>query len=336
VSRVTASVHSARSDSRTAVIPATVVGDRLDEWSARRIHGRESVPLNGILIVIGVPCAGKTTIGQWLASNRGFRHLESSSILPVAAQEHGYTHPDKAALARSLFKAAGYDAVEAFAVNNGLIPAGGSTVYTGVRTVEGVAALHDYARTAGKACYIVHVDVPIRQAIVRSIDRARAGQISPASYRIVLEQDRQFGALQYAKVMADWQITNSTSLDSLVHRVDSMLVSLAAGRLRRETRIRPVLVAAGPTGGHPDAPTDPEWLGSHHPKLIHEGELTPRGAALYRILGSPAEASDDSRLRRSTRSPKRNKDEISRRPDSTEANRWTRGPSCADDGITRY
>lgn len=236
-----------------------------------------------VLVVIGIPCAGKTTIGQHLAVNYDFTHLESSSVLPVAAAKYGYEHPEKTELASTLFTSEGYGAVEEHAVSNGMVPVRGRTVYTGVRTVEGVAVLLDYARPWDIPCFVLLVDVGMKLAIERSVKRAREAHVSAASYHERLRSEQEFGALSYARTMADWRIANTKSLESLLRRVDAVLIALANGRTRRDDSLWTKLVAAGPAGDLDMPVAQPGWLATHHPTLVNGNVLSSRGGALYRI-----------------------------------------------------
>lgn len=244
-----------------------------------------------ILVVLGRPGAGKTTIGNHLEAHRGFVHVESSAVLPDAAAVHGCRNPVKPELARELFEVAGYGAVEEYAVRKRLLQSNRPVVYTGVRTLEGLAALLEHAEREGRTCRVVHVDVGERKAMYRYIDRARDdGKTPPLDYRTITRKDMEFGALPYARIVADWRLVNSGSLDGLHARLDRMLVSLAEGQTRCDRPYRPRLTAAlCAASGHHDTP-EPSlaWLRRQHPLLTLGPSLSSRGHVLHRILHPPS------------------------------------------------
>jgi hypothetical protein len=241
-----------------------------------------------VLIVVGVPCAGKTTIGLHLSAWRGFVHVESSAVLPLAAAQRGIDCPSKADTAAHLFSVAGHGAVEEYAIRCGYLPDRTPVVYTGVRTVEGVAALASHAHVTRRRAFVVHVDVGIHRAIGRSIRRARDAHASAPAYRQLLRRDFQFGALPYARVMADWRIRNAGPLEDLLRRTDAMLTAFDRGDVRRDNRLRNALISAGPPAREPGgAPKDVRWLATYHPTLVDGTALSSRGMALYRILHRP-------------------------------------------------
>lgn len=280
-----------RLDEYTAVLslsPQCVIPIRGADRSVRR-PAATAIRDDMMIVVLGRPGAGKTTIGHYLSMRHGFWHMESSTILLAAAASAGCEHSIKASLAQELFDKLGYGAVEEHAVNCGLIPSDQPVVYTGVRTVEGLAALLDHAESKGRACFVVHVDVGKRKAMYRYLDRARTmGNHPPLDYRVIIRRDMEFGALPYARVAADWRLVNSGTQDGLLNRLDRMLASFEAGRARRDRQFRPRLMAALCSVAARRDDNDPEraWLRRRHPSLVAQRELSGRGAALHRVLHS--------------------------------------------------
>jgi AAA domain-containing protein len=245
---------------------------------------RGRLPEDLILTVVGIPCAGKTTIGEYLAAAYGFSHVESSSVLPAAGAKFGYEQPDKPRLANELFTSEGYGVVEEHAIANGMVPVRGRTVYTGIRTVEGVAVVLAHAHSRGVPCFVLFVDVEVPLAVDRNTRRGRDANTSEASYHERLRWDREFGAVLYANVMADWRIANTASLAELRKNVDDGLAGLAGGQRRRDDVAARELAAIGPVGDLDTPVARPDRLAAGHPTLLAGGGLSSRGRALFRIL----------------------------------------------------
>jgi dephospho-CoA kinase len=194
-----------------------------------------------VLIVVGAIASGKTTIGNHLELHRGFHHIEGSRMLHKAAAQLGLAvKGSNFDLADELFTRFGFDVVEREVAVPLLQNLDGPVVYTGCRTVEGIATMRDAALKLGRTVLVVLVSTPANLRLSRAVDRARTtGRLDAARFEDISARDEAYGAVQIGKNICDAHITNGGELSSLLAKVDS-LIALPGSEYNtaRSSRIR--------------------------------------------------------------------------------------------------
>lgn len=197
-----------------------------------------------VLVVVGPPAAGKTTIGHYLSMYRDFTHIEGSRELAYAASLCDLHGSSSYELARLLFAAQGFDAVERLSVIPIISELQGPIVYTGCRTLEGLSALMEACAENDRTLRILQVTAPLSVRLARANDRARSMQhASDVSFSEADARDQAFGLLSYAGLLADLVLRNDRGLQRLLEKLDEALPALESGH-RRENPRRDAIVCA--------------------------------------------------------------------------------------------
>lgn len=221
--------------------------NRLDEYASvlnlppsaysrhdRRPTVRETEPKlfsfapSGLLIVVGFPAAGKTTLGERIAERSGVRFIEASSVmasLKAPFVEDGVSEDE--AVERA-FRSFGMDAVAWRILEIVERDADVPTVVTGIRTVEELDALcRNHANPT-----VVLVRASDRARYERYISRARDS--SAMNFDQFLRwSDRQgeFGLLRVAESLADVVLDNDGTLEEYLDVADRVGALLASGEV---------------------------------------------------------------------------------------------------------
>jgi XTP/dITP diphosphohydrolase len=178
-----------------------------------------------LLIVIGPIASGKTTVGHHLELHRGFRHIEGSRMLLEAASRFGM--PGSSSnfdLADELFERFGFDVVEREIVVPTLLDVDGPVVYTGCRTIEGMATMRDAAHELNRPVMVVFISTPANLRLSRAVDRARIdGTLDAVRFDDASARDEAYGAVNLGKNLCDAHITNKGDMKSLLTKVDSLI-----------------------------------------------------------------------------------------------------------------
>ena len=245
-----------------------------------------------IVAIIGPLAAGKTTAGHHLAINREFRHVEGSYILSELAKTLGIAAADHFGLADKTFSQHGFDAVEREALEPLIANNAGSIVYTGARTVEGLANLKDIAARSGRRLAIVYVSSSLSTRTVRAIERGRADLAKGGADEFIKrsERDASYGAAMYGPTICDWHVRNDSDITKFLSKIDDVVAGFEIGRIGRRSaqgkRLMKTLQDIR-EGNY----TDRGWIESAHPDLlIHRDKenrslsLSSRGATLLKLL----------------------------------------------------
>lgn len=245
-----------------------------------------------IVAIIGPLAAGKTTAGHHLAMNREFRHIEGSRVLSQVAETFGITAVDHFGLADKTFSEHGFDAVEREALEPVVANYAGSIVYTGARTIEGLANLREISTQRGRRLAIVYVSSPLSTRTVRAIERGRADLAKGGASKFVesSRRDASYGATTYGPMICDWHVRNDTDITKFLSKIDDAVASFEMGRKRNISasgrRLLNALLDIKREGYSGSG-----WLQSVHPDLLihHDDEdrsveLNSRGHALLELL----------------------------------------------------
>ena len=175
-----------------------------------------------ILLVIGHKCAGKTTLGDYVAARDGVMVYEASSVLRQLALDAGKS-VDTADDAFNFLREHGLDCVaEAIAkyLDRGKA---NLNVITGLRTVEEIFLLaHRFPQAR-----IVLVDSDARTRLERHFKRARDTDVrSFSDFQKQDEKQAAFGALRVATEIATDTIRNDGTLKQYHAKIDALISAL--------------------------------------------------------------------------------------------------------------
>jgi dephospho-CoA kinase len=201
-----------------------------------------------VLIVIGPIASGKTTVGHHLELHRGFRHIEGSRMLLEAASRLGvHRNGSNFELADELFERFGFDVVEREVAVPMLRDGDGPVLYTGCRTVEGMATMRDAALELDRTVIVVFISTPANLRLTRAVDRGRTdGIVDAVRFDDASARDEAYGAVQLGKEVCDAHITNAGDLKSLLAKVDSLIEWPGSERAAsRSSRTRTAKLLAG-------------------------------------------------------------------------------------------
>jgi inosine/xanthosine triphosphate pyrophosphatase family protein len=181
-----------------------------------------------LFVVVGRMAAGKTTVGHYLELYRHFRHIEGSRALVLVGHKHDIWHTSSNfELADRLFAGFGYDVVEREFVLPQLSFSDGPIVYTGCRTVEGLATLKQAARDLGWRVYVVYVASPSNLRLSRAVERARTDvALDPMQFESSSLRDEAYGAARFGQLAADVILRNSGDLQNLLRSIDRAVLKL--------------------------------------------------------------------------------------------------------------
>lgn len=170
-------------------------------------------------VIVGRTCAGKTTMGEYLASHHDFRFIEASSVLRLLASPMQVVD-DWLAFARLTLSEQGPDVVarRILAMFRTSIPE--RLAITGFRTIEELECILqsiDYAR-------VIFVDATERTRFERYLKRARSGEATTLTEFSAMDTAQwQFGLLRVAEDFADARISNEATLPEY-HEIITSLV----------------------------------------------------------------------------------------------------------------
>jgi len=195
-----------------------------------------------VLVVIGSTAAGKTSLGHYLALHRGFYHIEGSTALAAAATALGRSASDYASmfdLADALFETAGDDIVEAKVVAPILDEIYSPIVYTGCRTLEGVATVMRASHELGRPFAILNVSSRSSVRLLRAKARSRDNlQVEPLTFDEMSRRDDAYGAAAFGKLICDAHLVNHSDITAFLNNIDQTVATLRAGRRRQSTARR--------------------------------------------------------------------------------------------------
>jgi inosine/xanthosine triphosphate pyrophosphatase family protein/dephospho-CoA kinase len=211
-------------------------------------HTETQLPFLGngtqVLLVIGPKCAGKTTLGDYLASSHEEVHvIEASTVLRGLAEEAGQS-VNNGQKALKFLKRHGMEIV-ATKICEYIDRVGTRlNVVTGLRTIEEL--LFVMQRFPQSNVALVNSDVRLR--FERHLRRARDTEID--TFRDFEEQDREqeaFGALSVASDLATYTLTNDTSIPEYHVKIDELVASI--GKVQRaRAATQPIRNAIRPEG----------------------------------------------------------------------------------------
>ena len=164
------------------------------------------------IAVIGLTCAGKTTLGQFLG-NYGYEHIEASSVLQIL---QGSERPPNSRpgyfQAITTLSLHGWDIIARRAVDlyKRFIESG--FCITGLRTVEEL----NYLVHAFPDLIVVHIEAPERTRFERYMRRDRVGDdASLTRFREREQEHASFGLIGIADHCATIRVTNNSTLSEL-------------------------------------------------------------------------------------------------------------------------
>jgi inosine/xanthosine triphosphate pyrophosphatase family protein/shikimate kinase len=245
-----------------------------------------------VVVVIGPLAAGKTTAGHHLAMNREFRHIEGSSILSQVAEGFGITAPDHFGLADETFIQHGFDAVEREALDPVVANYAGPIVYTGARTIEGLANLQDICAQKGRRFVIIYISSSLSTRTVRAIERGRAELVKGGAGKFAesSKRDASYGAATYGPMICDWHVRNESDLGRFLSKIDDAVAGFEMGRTKSLSATGKRLLNALINVKRGDCSAT-DWLQSTHPDLLtpqnskeRSSILSNRGKALLELL----------------------------------------------------
>jgi dephospho-CoA kinase/inosine/xanthosine triphosphate pyrophosphatase family protein len=173
-----------------------------------------------VLIIVGRTCAGKTTMGERLSFQHGFRVFEASAVLRTFQSKTASDGPQsEQQFAKNILADYGSDAVARKLLD--LID--GTDIdrlaVTGFRTIEELECMRGHFPEAK----VVFVDASERTRYERRLKRARADEA--LSFEDFNELDRSqwsFGLLRVAEELADVRVMNEGSLDDYYSRISAI------------------------------------------------------------------------------------------------------------------
>jgi len=181
-----------------------------------------------LFVVIGRMASGKTTIGHYLELYRHFIHIEGSRALTAISDKHAIKHgSSNFEVADRLFADCGFDVVEREFVVPRLAVSDGPIVYTGCRTVEGLATLKQAARDLGWRVYVIYIASPSNLRLSRAVERARTDEtLDPMRFEAASLRDEAYGAARFGRLAADVVVRNSSDLNNLLRSIDRAALQL--------------------------------------------------------------------------------------------------------------
>lgn len=161
------------------------------------------------IVVVGLTCAGKTTLGQFL-STYGYKHVEASSVLrvlqgsdTVPGTRPGYFQ------AMTTLGLRGWDVIAREAVNLYAQFIDSGICITGLRTVEELS----YLVSIFDDLLVVLLEAPSESRFERYVLRNRAGEdLSLTRFRERETEHFSFGLIAVADHCATVRITNNSTL----------------------------------------------------------------------------------------------------------------------------
>lgn len=171
------------------------------------------------IAVIGLTCAGKTTLGQFLAES-GYAHIEASNVLRMLpGNDHAPNSHPGFLQAMVTLSSYGWDIVARLAVGyfGQYIETG--VCITGLRTVEEI----NFLVRRFPDLVVVHLEASEETRYERYVRRDRPGDdLSLTRFRERAREHASFGLLGVADHCASIRITNSSTLDDLKALADVM------------------------------------------------------------------------------------------------------------------
>ena len=173
-----------------------------------------------MLVVVGRRCAGKTTLGQYLASHHEFRFIEASSIVRMLQREVDVQTTDAFHLASEVLRRKGPDIVARQIVGMLGSELQNRCVITGFRTIEEV----EFIRDKVPGCQVVLIDASERTRFERHLRRARLGSLKTmGDFQRDESQQTLFGLLGVARDLADVCIENEGSIDEFQAQIEAIV-----------------------------------------------------------------------------------------------------------------
>lgn len=172
-------------------------------------------PVEGmtILLIVGPPCAGKSTLGMFAlqADKLHCQVVDASGIVRARREEFGEQDRDISDFARSLLREEGPDIIARMIARSYTSIAGKSSlIITGFRTIEEI----QYFRRTFANVRIVSIEAPSRLRYERYVRRGTRTSIT--SYDGFIAHDNvqdSFGLLGVASVLADLRVKNIYTRD---------------------------------------------------------------------------------------------------------------------------
>lgn len=176
-----------------------------------------------LLIVFGRTAAGKSMIGRYLSEQKGFYHIEGSSVIKRETnEEDAKQFESKRQYYSWLLNSRGFDLVEVAGVLP-LVPNNSKIVYTGARTATGIDTLYkELGRTRTKMMLMwVETDRNIRYG--RAVERKRDTDLHLANFDDCDTDDFSRMWLVYGELLADFIVVNNGTMRELSQKLDVVL-----------------------------------------------------------------------------------------------------------------
>lgn len=181
-------------------------------------HGRGLFPSEEkIFIVVGLPCAGKTTLGIRLNTKSNYRFIEASNILRSLKIDNQKEDVSDFEYAWKLLTELGADIVARNILRLYESELDIPLVITGFRTLEEI----DTLKRAVPHAKIILIEASERTRFERHIRRSRIGGVNTSEdFREVDQQQKMFGLLEVAEDLADIRIENEGTLKEYFNQID--------------------------------------------------------------------------------------------------------------------
>ena len=209
-----------------------------NSYAAPKIWAREQEwlfpgfdSLTSPVVVIGRICAGKTTLGERLAEEHGWRHIEASREMRRRAEEVSVGDSEESFdVAQELLRREGPDCVARSIVAKYHDVLESGTVITGFRAIEEVT----YLRNRFPRCIVVFVDAGDRVRFLRHLKRGRLKDIrTRGDFEAHDAKQWEFGLLARARDVvdvgrdvADIRLKNEGALEEYYGQIDGLLGGL--------------------------------------------------------------------------------------------------------------
>lgn len=214
--------------------------DRIEEYSAilnvpaqsytkrHAMRARNQLPLfaSPTLVIVGPPCAGKTTFGEYASREFGLRFIEASSVMRMFRQRdegadivtmndfdfarHVLTMNGADVVARRVVELFGSDMEIGF-------------VISGFRTIEEL----DFIRSRFPDTKVVLVDARERTRFQRCLARGRSQHMTIQSFRNAGKEQESLGLLRVAEDFSDLRITNEGTIEQFQQQITSVVTGMS-------------------------------------------------------------------------------------------------------------
>lgn len=168
-----------------------------------------------IVVAVGPPCSGKTTLGLQVAKDFGFRFCDASSLVKAEMIETPLGGPDIGAYSIQLLQDKGPDYIARQVSDSIIVDDEESYVITGFRLIEEIRLF----RERYPDVVVISLTSSRRARHDRYLARASRTTRSYDDFRKIDEQQATMGLLKVADLLSDYRIRNVGSLAGFIDQV---------------------------------------------------------------------------------------------------------------------